>query len=95
MGILELGLGLLGESLIGIMIGDLVGTECWMETIPGSQCYERFPLDASILEDFGRLLIPSFIFLLSSSNLSSIGYVDVVGDGFERVDGLWVNLGFG
>ena len=24
-----------------------------------------------------------------------MGYFDVVGDGFERVDGLWVNLGFG
>ena len=69
-GILELGLGLLGDSITGIMIENLVGTVCWMETIPGSQCYERFPLDASIFEVFGRLLIPSFIFLLSSSNLS-------------------------
>ena len=61
-GIIELGFILVGEGLVGVMIRDLAGTVCQMEQIPGRKRRERSSLDVSILEFFGRLLIPSLIF---------------------------------
>ena len=61
--ILELSFGLVGEGLVGVMIRDLAGTVYQMEQIPGRKRRERSSLDVSILEFFGRLLIPSLIFV--------------------------------
>ena len=62
-GIIELGFRLVEEGLVGVMIRDLAGTVYQMEQIPGRKRRERSSLDVSILEFFGRLLIPSLIFV--------------------------------
>ena len=62
-GIIELDFRLVEEGLVGVMIRDLAGTVYQMEQIPGRKRRERSSLDVSILEFFGRLLIPSLIFV--------------------------------